>query len=211
MRPGTNEEYKDEVAVVLDRAQFLRKNAPSKPALIGEFGLADTKWGLSDYMKKDTKGVHFHTSLWTSAFSGVSGTAMFWWWELLDQQDAYKHYRPLSGFLADVCFAGLRQTGAAISGDELGVLGYQSDDCAYLWISDSRATWWNQIVENEQPTTVTDAEIEIRNLRDGTYRVEWWDTYEGKTIRIGQVSCSDGCLNVPVPSFSRDIACKIWH
>jgi hypothetical protein len=209
MRPGTDEEYKDEVAVVLDRAQFLRKYAPSKPALIGEFGLADTKWGLSDYMKKDTKGVHFHSSLWASAFSGVSGTAMFWWWELLDQQDAYKHYRPLSAFLTDVCFAGLRQTDAAISGDELGVLGYQGDDCAYLWISDSRATWWNQIVENERPTTVTDAEIEIRNLRDGTYRVEWWDTNKGKTIRTEQMSSVNGRLHIPVPSFSRDVACKI--
>jgi len=209
MRPGTEEEYKDEVAVVLDRAQFLRKHAPGKPALIGEFGLADTKWGLSDYMKKDTEGVHFHTSLWVSAFAGVSGTAMFWWWELLDQQDAYRHYKPLSAYLTDVCFTGLRQADAVISDEELRVLGYQGDDCAYLWISDSRATWWNQIAEHKQPAPVTDAAIEIRGLRDGTYRVEWWDTYQGKTIDTEQVSCTDGRLNIPIPSFTRDIACKI--
>jgi hypothetical protein len=211
MRPGTNEQYKDEVAVVLDRAQFLKKHAPSKPALIAEFGLADTRWGLSDYMKKDTEGVHFHTSLWASAFAGTSGTAMFWWWELLDEQNAYEHYRPLSAFLADVSFTGFRQTDAAISGDQLRVLGYQSDDCAYLWISDSRATWWNQVVESKQPEEVTDSTIEIRKLREGMYRFEWWETYEGKTIRTGQVSSTDGCLHVPVPSFSRDIACKIWR
>jgi len=209
MRPGTNEEYKDEVAVVLDRAEFLRTHAPSKPALIGEFGLADTKWGLSDYMKQDTEGVHFHTSLWASAFAGVSGTAMFWWWELLDEQDAYGHYKPLSAYLADVCFAGLRQTDAAISGEQLRVLGYQGDDCAYLWISDGRSTWWNQIAEHKQPEPVTDASIEIQGLRDGQYRLEWWDTYEGKTIETGQVSCTDGQIQIPVPSFSRDIACKI--
>jgi len=209
MRPGTDEEYKDEVAVVLYRAQFLRKNAPSKPALIGEFGLADTKWGLSGYMKQDTGGVHFHTSLWASAFAGVSGTAMFWWWELLDQQDAYRHYKPLSEFLAGVCFAGLRQTDAAISSDQLRVLGYQGEDCAYLWISDNRATWWNQIAENKQPQPVTDAAIEIRGLQDGTYRVEWWDTYESRTIRTEQVSCTDSSLHASVPTFNRDIACKI--
>jgi hypothetical protein len=211
MRPGTNEEYKDEVAVVLDRTQFLRKHAPSKPALIGEFGLADTKWGRSDYMKQDTKGVHFHTSLWASAFSGVSGTAMFWWWELLDEQDAYRHYRPLSLFLADVCFAELRQTDAAISGIRLRVLGYQGDDCAYLWISDNRATWWNQIAENKQPVLVTDATIEIHGLRDGQYRLEWWDTYEGRTIGTGQISCTGAQIQIPAPTFSRDIACKIWR
>ena len=209
MRPGTEEEYKDEVAVVIDRAQFLRKHAPNKPALIAEFGLADTKWGLSDYMKQDTEGVHFHTSLWASAFAGASGTAMFWWWELLDQQDAYRHYRPLSAFLADVCFVGLRQTNAAASGERLRVLGYQGDDCAYIWISDSQATWWNQIVENKKPTPVADASIEIRGLRPGKYQIEWWDTYEGKIIRTEQVTCTDGRLHIPVPSFSRDIACKV--
>lgn len=209
MRPGTEEEYKDEVAVVLDRAQFLRKHAPNKPALIAEFGLADTKWGRSDYMKQDTEGVHFHTSLWASAFAGTSGTAMFWWWELLDQQDAYKHYRPLSAFLADVCFAGLRQTNAAISNEQLRLLGYQGNDNAYIWISDSQATWWNQIVESKQPTPVADATIEIRGLRPGKYRLEWWDTYKGRAIRTEQVSCTESRFHIPVPSFSRDIACKI--
>ena len=209
MRPGTEEEYKDEVAVVLDRAQFLRKHAPNKPALIAEFGLADTKWGLSDYMKQDTEGVNFHTSLWASAFAGTSGTAMFWWWELLDQQGAYRHYRPLSAFLADVCFAGVRQTDAAASGERLRVLGYQGDDCAYIWISDNQATWWNQIVENRQPTPVADASIEIRGLRPGKYRLEWWDTYEGKIIRAEQVTYTQALLQISVPSFSRDIACKM--
>jgi len=209
MRPGTDEEYKDEVAVVIDRAQFLRKHAPNKPALIAEFGLADTKWGLSDYMKQDTEGVNFHTSLWASAFAGASGTAMFWWWELLDQQDAYKHYRPLSAFLADVCFAGLRQTSATAFGERLRVLGYQGDDCAYLWISDKQAAWWNQIVDKKQPAPVADASIEIRGLQPGKYRLEWWDTYEGRTIRTEQVSCTDGRLHVPIPSFSRDAACTL--
>jgi len=209
MRPGTDEEFKDEVAVVLDRAQFLRKHAPSKPALIAEFGLADARWGRSDYMKQDAEGVHFHTSLWASAFAGASGTAMFWWWELLDQQDAYRHYRPLSAFLADVCFAGLRQADAAISSDQLRVLGCRGDDCAYLWISDGRATWWSRIAEHKQPEVVEDAAIEIRDLRDGQYRLEWWDTYEGRAIRTEQVSSTNGRLHIPIPSFSRDIACKI--
>jgi len=209
MRPGTEEEYKDEVAVVIDRAQFLRKHAPNKPVLISEFGLADTKWGRSDYMKQDTEGLHFHTSLWASAFADTSGTAMFWWWELLDQQDAYKHYRPLSAFLADVCFVRLRHTNATASGERLRVLGYQGDDCAYIWISDSQATWWNQIVDKKQPAPVADASIEIRGLRPGKYRLEWWDTYKGKTIRTEQVTCTQVPVQISVPSFSRDIAFKI--
>ena len=78
MRPEIKEEFKDEVAVILDKAEFLRTHAPNKPVLIGEFGLATAKWGFSEHMKKDTEGAHFHNSLWASAFAGPSGTAMFW-------------------------------------------------------------------------------------------------------------------------------------
>ena len=53
---------------------------------MGEFGLAEDKWGRSPYMERDTEGVHFHIALWALAFSGLSGTAMFWWWEPLDQR-----------------------------------------------------------------------------------------------------------------------------
>ncbi|MCF7973917.1 MAG: DUF5060 domain-containing protein [Phycisphaerae bacterium] len=209
MRPGTEEAYQDEVAVVLDRAEFLRKNAPNKPSLIAEFGLADAKWGRSDYMKQDSEGVHFHTSLWASAFSGTSGTAMFWWWELLDEQDAYRHYKPLSAFLADVCFAGLGLTGATVSDGQVRVLGYQGDACAYLWISDSRATWWRQVAENKRPAPVTEGIVTIGGLKDGTYQIEWWDTFAGGVLRTDHVSCREGRLQGSMPPFSRDIACKI--
>ncbi|MHC4282357.1 MAG: apiosidase-like domain-containing protein [Planctomycetota bacterium] len=111
MRPGTKENYKDEVAVIIDKTAFLREHSPGKPALIGEFGLATPKWGLSDHMKQDTKAVHFHNSLWASAFAGNSGTAMFWWWDQLDRQDAYSHYKPLADFLADVSFSPARLPG----------------------------------------------------------------------------------------------------
>jgi hypothetical protein len=209
MRPGTEEAYKDEVAVVLDRAEFLRKHAPNKPTLIAEFGLADAQWGRSDYMKQDAEGAHFHTSLWASAFSGTSGTALFWWWELLDEQAAYRHYKPLSAFLRSIDFTGLRQTSATLSSDQLRVLGYQGSECAYLWISDSRATWWHQVAENKSPVLVTEAVMDMRGLGEGTYRVEWWDTYEGRTLCTGQISSSGGHLRIPIPAFSGDIACKV--
>jgi hypothetical protein len=209
MRPDVKEEYKDEVAVVLDRAQFLRRHAPNKPVLVGEFGLATPKWGLSDDMKKYEAGVHFHTSLWASAFSGCSGTAMFWWWDQLDRQDAYGHYRPLAEYMTDVSFSGLRNIAAKTSDNRLRALGYQGNDRAYFWLSDKRATWWSQVIDNQQPPSVESAIIDIDGLRPGSYRIEWWDTNEGKTVQERQVKLTDGALRIDVPSFSRDIACKI--
>jgi hypothetical protein len=211
MRPETKENFKDEVAVLIDRTQFLRKNAPNKPVLIGEFGLATPKWGLSDYMKQDNEGVHFHNSLWASAFAGPSGTAMFWWWDQLDRQDAYSHYRPLAAYLNDVSFAGLRPLEATISSNRLRLLGYQGSDRAYLCVFDTQALWWNRVVDKKQPAPIKQATIDINGLRPGNYRLEWWDTYKGKIIQTERISLAEGPLHVLLPSFTQDIACKIRH
>jgi hypothetical protein len=222
MRPETKEDFKDEVAVVLEKTRFLREHAPNKPALIGEFGLATPKWGLSENMKQDEAGVHFHNSLWASAFAGASGTAMFWWWDQLDRQNAYGHYRPLARFLAPrlhggelapaeagVSFAGLHELKATASDQRLRLLGYQAENCAYLWVSDKDATWWNRVVDKKQPTSVESATIEIQGLAPGNYRLEWWDTSTGNIIQTEQISGSQGSLHITIPSFSGDIACKI--
>lgn len=209
MRPETKEDFKDEVAVVVEKTRFLREHAPTKPALIGEFGLATPKWGLSEYMKQDSEGVHFHNCLWASAFAGASGTAMFWWWDQLDRQDAYHHYQPLSTFLADVSFAEMKQLRAKASGGR--PLGYQGNDCAYVWLFNPEATWWNLVVEKRQPADIKDAKMEVQGLQPGNYRVEWWDTYEGQVIKKESVSPSGRSLPLTVPPFSRDIACKVFR
>ena len=101
--------------------------APSKPALIGEFGLADDKWRLSEFLKQDPECLHFETSLWAAAFAGGSGTALFWWWDQLDRQNVYPHYRPLAEYMRGVSFAGMKTAKAQASDANLGILGYQSD------------------------------------------------------------------------------------
>jgi hypothetical protein len=209
MRPQTKEDYKDEVAVVLDKARFLRQHAPNKPALIGEFGLATPKWGLSEHMKQDSAGVHFHNCLWASAFSGVSGTTLFWWWDQLDRQNAYGHYQPLAKFLDGVSFAGLQQAHAKASGADVRVLGLQGTKCAYLWIFNPQATWWNLVVQQNKASRIEAAALQIRGLEPGHYRVQWWDTYEAKIIERKRISLPGDSLRIAVPSFSRDIACRI--
>jgi len=209
MRPEPKEQFRDEVAVVLERTKFLREHAPDKPVLIGEFGLATPKWGLSEYMKQDEEGVHFHNCLWASAFAGPSGTAMFWWWDQLDRQDAYRHYRPLAAFLIDVSFVGLQPLKATASSDRVQLLGCQADNVAYFWAFDRQATWWNRVVDKKQLTPISGATIKVQGLRPGDYRIEWWDTREGRTLRTEQSSCAQETLQIQVPPFSADIACKI--
>jgi hypothetical protein len=211
LRPESKEGFKDEVAVVLERTQLLRQHAPKKPILLAEFGLAENNWGQSTYMKQDQRQVHFHNCLWASALSGACGTTQFWWWETLDLQDAYHHYRPLARFLADVPFttAGLNEAAATVSTEQVRPVGLQGSDCAYVWLFHREATWWNQVVGKSTPSEVRGATLEVRGLKPGPYRVIWWDTYEGKPLREQSVTAAGGRLQLEVPGFPRDIACKI--
>jgi len=208
MRPD-DDDFRDEVECILRQTRFLRENASGKPALIGEFGLATPKWGLSDYMKQDREGVHFHNSLWASALIGNSGTAMFWWWDQLDPQDAYRHYKPLATFLTGFAPAGLQQTTAVASEPRLRILGLQSNDRAYLWLANRQATWWNLVVEKRPPEPIDSATLTVKGLNPGNYTVLWWDTHEGEPISRQTLAPDAGGLQLAVPPFTRDIACKI--
>ncbi|MBC8868193.1 MAG: DUF5060 domain-containing protein, partial [Planctomycetes bacterium] len=113
LRPVKDRRYKDEVEAALGNAAFLREHAPAKPALIGEFGLANERWQPTKEMRESEEVVDFHNAIWASALSGTSGTALFWWWDRLDRRNAYPHYRPLATFLADVPWTTARRGKAA--------------------------------------------------------------------------------------------------
>ncbi len=208
LRPS-EDDYKDAVAAVVAKAAFLREHAPAKPALIGEFGLADDKWGLSDAMRHDRGGVHLHNSLWASTFAGVAGTTMSWWWDELDRQDVYHHYRCLSAYLADVSFVGLQAATAVSTHKSLRILGYQGQACAYLWLFNRDATWWNIVIDGRTPASVEGATVEITGLADGPYTVTWWHTNDRRALTSMEASAAEGQLLLTVPAFERDIACKI--
>lgn len=210
IRPADKEQGHDEVAVVLQRVGLLRQHAPHRPALLGEFGLAEDNWQRSSYMKQDVKLVHFHNALWASALSGASGTALFWWWELLDPMDAYSHYAPLAKFMADVPLdSGLEATSARAAGGELRIVGLQGRDCVYLWLFNPQATWWSQVAEKKTPGAIASARLEVPQLAAGSYRVVWWDTERGTARQEDRVEQEAGKLTVVVPPFSRDVACRI--
>ncbi|MGE5294084.1 MAG: hypothetical protein ACM3VT_04595, partial [Solirubrobacterales bacterium] len=208
MRPD-DDDFKDEVESILRQSRWLREQAPNKPALIGEFGLATAQWGQSPYMRQDRQGVHFHNCLWASALSGCSGTALFWWWELLDQQNAYRHYKPLATFLADFRPAGLQQTTATTSEPRLRIIGQQGRDRAYLWLVDRQATWWNLVVEKQPLSSIDSATLALDGLTPGRYTILWWDTHEGADVGRQTIATDTGHVQLPVPRFIQDLACKV--
>ncbi|HEY5913608.1 MAG TPA: DUF5060 domain-containing protein [Verrucomicrobiae bacterium] len=125
LRPSDKGRLEDEVAAVLERTRWLREQAPAKPAHLGEFGLANEKWQPRPEATGSAEVADLHNALWSSALSGASGTAMFWWWERLDQRNFYPHYRSLSRFIAEVPWTGgeLRSITARCSEPRVRVVG----------------------------------------------------------------------------------------
>jgi len=163
LRPEIGDAWKDAASTVAERATFLRARAPAKPALLAEFGLADDKWGRSEYLAKDARYLHLHDALWASAMAGLSGGAMAWWWEDLDRKDRYGVYEGLAAFVADIPFpeARFRPAAWATRDDRLRVLALLGEDRACLWIRDPSATWWRTAVEGAAPPRIDGAAIEI--------------------------------------------------
>ncbi|MCX7046764.1 MAG: hypothetical protein NTX50_14920 [Candidatus Sumerlaeota bacterium] len=220
LRPADKKKIKDEVSAILDRARYVRNLTPSKPALLGEFGLADDQWRACDDMKKDRDYVHFHNALWASALSGLSGTALFWWWDDIDAKNAYRHYRPLSIWLADIPFttAGLKDATATLSYSQspappadsaVRLIGLQARDQAYLWLLNPQATWADHLDPNAKPSDVSGLTLQVTGLQPGAYKIQWWDTQDGKIIQETNAISTAGVLKTAAPVFNRDIACKI--
>ena len=211
LRPTDRPRLRDEVEAVLDRASWLRQHAPNRPAHLGEFGLANDQWQPTAEMQRRPKVIDFKHGLWASALSGTTGTALFWWWDRLDQRHHYPLYRPLSRFLAevpwtsgDICpFQGLA------AGERVRVIGLRARERAWIWLFNREAAWDRVVVQQKTPSWVAGAEFVLENQPGRRARLEWWNTDTGQVQREERVQVEQGQLRLHIPDFATDIALKI--
>lgn len=211
LRPGEERKYADEVEAAVGNAAWLREHAPAKPALLGEFGLADTQWRPTREMRDSPEIADFHNALWASALSGNSGTALFWWWDRLDQRNHYPHYRPLADFVADIPWttAQLKPSEASSTDKRVRVIGLQGEGRAYLWLFDPLASFESLVIRKATPAELDAIPIRIPEMAAGTYRVQWWDTRSGEIVREEQSLADATGLQIVSPAFRADLACKL--
>ncbi|MCF7709181.1 MAG: hypothetical protein K9N52_09815 [Verrucomicrobia bacterium] len=192
LRPGKDGGYRDEVAAVIEQARLLiDETSSARPMFLGECGLATSEWGLSEFMRRDGELVHFHNMLWASSLSGLSGAAMFWWWEQLDLQNAYTHYGPLVEFIQDVPLIEQDMKPADLSAPaNVHTVGLRGEFAACLWIINKQATWWASVLNAGQPEQLEDVAIEVKGLRPDAYVIEWWNTRRGVVLKKERVQRS---------------------
>jgi len=189
------------------RNKWLEKKAYNKATFISEYGVGHT----ADQME-----TNFHGGLWSSSVVPMAGTAMFWWWNFVDAEDLYYHYKPVALFNEGEDRRGKnwQLTSADVRRgesrhNELRVLGRQTATEAHLWVYDSQIFTRNDGRRYRRPPTFVGCVLWVPSLRTGKYTVEFWNTYTGKITQTETVRFSKGVFQVPLPKVQADLAVKI--
>jgi hypothetical protein len=169
------------------------------------------QWRITGEMKRSRSLVDVHNTLWASALSGASATALCWWWERMDERDVYPLYRSVSAFVADVPWTGgeLRAVTLGTADERLRIVGLQATDRAWLWLFHRAAAWEHVVTQQQTPPELSDAAVELRGLPAGNYHLEWWDTRTSEILKTDQSEADPGGLRLVAPAFSRDLAVKV--
>ncbi|MBM4045020.1 MAG: hypothetical protein FJ279_07895, partial [Planctomycetes bacterium] len=91
---------------------------------------------------------------------------------------------------------------------DLDVYGLQTDALTVLWIH-NRLNQWCFKAAGYAPEPLGPARLTLGDLKDGRYRVEWWDTYKGAVTQTQDVTVRGGLMELHLPPIQTDIACKI--
>ena len=198
--------YQGNVVSAMRNIWLTKKNF-GKPTFISEYGVGHN----ADQME-----TNFHGGLWSSTVVPMAGTAMFWWWNFVDEKDLYFHYKPVALFNAGEDRRGkdwkltsaVVRRGAELHG-ELQVLGRQNPTEAHLWVYDALIFSQNDGERYRHPPSFVGSTLEVPGLEPGKYRVEFWNTYSGKVTGIREVDHRSGDFRVPLATVQADLAVKI--
>ena len=86
--------------------------------------------------------------------------------------------------------------------------GIHIDKDMILWIQNRDYNWKN-MADNKSLPLIKNSSFDLKDIENGFYDLEWWDTFKGKVISNRVLISYNNKLTVPVPDFSKDIACKI--
>ena len=87
----------------------------------------------------------------------------------------------------------------------LVVTGLKNGEGAWFWARNRQSTAYHLraggIIE---PTPAM--RVALSGFQDGNYTVEWWDTWQAKTVKSVSAQCVNGELTIGVPSLKHDLA-----
>jgi hypothetical protein len=86
------------------------------------------------------------------------------------------------------------------------VCGMKAGDLVVLWVQNKESCWHNHAAG--AVGKVDAFALVAEGLRDGTYRIEWWETWKGALERHEEARVQDGKLRLELPGLKTDVAIK---
>ena len=188
---------------------YLRYRKLRKPVFVGEFSAGIKP---SDDLE-DPGGVHLRSGLWLALVSPMAGNAMPWWWDtFVDKNKLYPHWAALARFAKGIDRRGVnyelvRSKIDLGEGAYASLQGLVSPSEAYLWVFDE--TRLARPGRDDRPLLFAERPVRLHGMLGGAFRIEVWDTREGKILKQSTASTEDGTLAFTLPQCSRDIAVKV--
>jgi hypothetical protein len=191
-------------------------SATDRPVIIGETGIVrevTTKYGLAgDMADKDVTCFHVHESSWGGLFSGAVGTGMVWYWdEHVDRHQCCYRFRAISNFVEDTEFnkeGFMRGETACSSTDRLRLFELVGKRTRLVWIRHRDLSWYGRAVEGKKLQPIEHATLILPAIQASQYRVEYWNTEQGKLLRTEVVEATGTSLDVPLPDLQSEIALR---
>jgi hypothetical protein len=143
--------------------------------------------------------------------AGAAGTAMLWWWgNYVDPHDLYSQFTAVARFVEGVPWTTAGFEPIALDGGtpRLRVLGLRGRDRVLLWLQNRDHTWWN-VVEKRPIPPLPKTAVTVPGLAEGTWDVQWWDTWKGAVTKRESLATRDGALVLPIEGLERDLAIQI--
>ncbi|MCL1922069.1 MAG: DUF5060 domain-containing protein [Kiritimatiellaeota bacterium] len=179
----------------------------NKPALITEFGGSAMATGLENLK------IEHHAAIWAGACLPLGGIPMFWWWQVVDENDLYGRYTAVKKFMdgQDLRDPAAKLMPATLSGDNAAVVALFSVLCT---ASPERARGYiypKRFAREGQPAPQGDAlTVVLAGFGAGVFRVEFFETEHGKVLRrFDARTTPEGNLVLAVPSFNSDCAFRL--
>ncbi len=183
-----------------------------KPYLMAEFGLQRDRMDVRALCDRDQNGVHMHAGIWAALAHGSAGTAQLWWWgQYVDPKNLYTQFQAVANFVKGVPWttAGFVRADIRTPEDNLRAVGLRGAAVSIFWFQNKSHTWWN-VVSRATIPPVGPTEVTVAGYAPGRYRLEYWDTYEGRLSSTATVRVTAGDLKLPVPRLETDIALKVY-
>jgi hypothetical protein len=178
---------------------------PRKPVTRGEVGIGDENDYRGDSQhaqRNDTQGVWLHNFLWAQVNPGGM-YELYWDQTNIRDFNLYFHFRAFRNFMDGIPLNNGRYEDARATTSHYNLIALgQADRTAgrgHLWIRHRDYTWHN-VVTGAAITPVANGQITIPDIVTGTYRVTWWDAWNGAPASSQLVNATNGALVINLPS-----------